>query len=277
MKYCVFCGKPIDEDARFCEECGQVQETNATTVEEIPAAEKKSKAPLLIILLSAGVVTMMAAVVLLAWGLGLFGSNEDRPANAPSLSGSIVDPTFPEDPAVSTTTAPTTTTTQPAVVVEGSAVGVEVIPDACDVKEPYTVIADGGLHIRSGPATRYRSLGIVPDRARVMIYHKDGDWFYGAYNGQLGWFNAAYLLVVTEYVETPAYEEYEFKGYYRVTSDNGVNMRSGPGTQYAVVGGIPYAGDIEAYKRSGDWLYGKYLADGTYGWVLMDHLQRLAE
>ncbi len=284
MKYCVFCARPIDDDAVYCEECGQAQPVSVTMVdeEEEVVEEKKSRAPLLIILLSAGVVTMMAAVVLLAWGLGLFGGSDKPvvPQGGDSLADAVGVPTHPDIPdvTVAPTTEATTTTTKPPVKVQGDDTGVAVYPDELHAPHPYKVMAGGGLYMRAGPDRSYAKLQLVPDEATVNAYYTAGDWFYAEYNGAVGWMKGSYLIPITAHVITPSDDvEYAYQGYFRVTSSNGVNMRSGPDTSCDIVGGIPYNGDLEAHKRCGDWIYGKSLLDGTFGWVKMDYLEAVRE
>ncbi len=289
MKYCEHCGHPLEDTDRFCENCGQTQTDDAAPVSMAGpmVAPKKSKAPLIIGLVSAGVVTIIAIFVGALWYLGYIGSDStDTHKDADSIS--LADPQFPETPEITTTTAPTeaTTTTMPPVVVPGDASGVEVFPEG----EPhagysYRVKAGGGLYMRSGPSQAYSQLQLIPDGATVVAYYTQGEWWYGSYNGILGWMNSSYLIVVTEYAETPVYYDdysyysYEYNGYYRVTSNNGVNMRSGPGTEFRVVIAMPYYADIEVHRRSGNWVYGYWNNGGNVysGWVRIDNLIAIPE
>lgn len=55
-------------------------------------------------------------------------------------------------------------------------------------------------------------------------------------------------------------------GYWRNTG-NALNVRSGPGGAYEVIGRIESWGLIKAYGHSGNWLKGKVLATGQVGWM----------
>lgn len=58
--------------------------------------------------------------------------------------------------------------------------------------------------------------------------------------------------------------------YKVTTSSSNLNMRSGPGTGYTVVGSLPKNTVISVTKISGNWAYTTY--NGVSGWASMDYL-----
>lgn len=66
---------------------------------------------------------------------------------------------------------------------------------------------------------------------------------------------------------------------YRITSDNGVNMRSGAGTSYGIVGAIPYNKTVlvlKTAKANGyNWGYTTY--NGVSGWFVTDFAELIEE
>lgn len=65
---------------------------------------------------------------------------------------------------------------------------------------------------------------------------------------------------------------------WKITSDNGVKLRSGPGTNYSQVGYVPYNAQITvtATEKSGGYLWGKTTYDGTSGWCVLDYAERIS-
>jgi len=53
------------------------------------------------------------------------------------------------------------------------------------------------------------------------------------------------------------------KQKYKILSKTGMNVRKGPGTEYAVTGGANYGATFTASKKSGNWVYSKYYK----GWI----------
>lgn len=68
------------------------------------------------------------------------------------------------------------------------------------------------------------------------------------------------------------FAEADGTGYYTITSQSGVNMRSGPGTNYSKVGVVPYNGLVNIKEISGVW--GKTTFNGTTGWVSLDYAKK---
>jgi hypothetical protein len=71
---------------------------------------------------------------------------------------------------------------------------------------------------------------------------------------------------------TPDYVKYEGEpvGYelWRVTANSGLNIRSGAGTEYQLLGGFPYLTEIQVFEKvnvSGS-VWGKVKYNGTEGW-----------
>lgn len=76
--------------------------------------------------------------------------------------------------------------------------GAEVVSPALALTPAaYTVDADGGLNLRSGPGTDYESLQLIPDGGRVTAQGSTGDaassWIFVNYNGVEGWVSTEYL------------------------------------------------------------------------------------
>ncbi len=88
-------------------------------------------------------------------------------------------------------------------------------------------ITASSLRLRGGPGTQYTTLDYGYNREVVVLEEKLGDWYKVIYNLQPGYMHKDYLQI------TP--RENAELGYGRVNGSR-VNLRSGPGTGYSVVG-----------------------------------------
>ena len=93
------------------------------------------------------------------------------------------------------------------------------------------------LRLRQEPNTTSKILATAPRDECVVIISKVGQWYKVNYNLQEGYMHADYLNVKTA-------RNAEL-GYGKVTGSS-VNLRSGPGTSYAVVGSVK-KGDTSCY------------------------------
>ena len=71
-------------------------------------------------------------------------------------------------------------------------------------------------------------------------------------------------------VVPPEEEIYDDYIYYSVQVSTALNMRSGPGTSYALLGTIPNATKVGAVAKDGTWYLVYY--DGKFGWVSSGYL-----
>ena len=112
------------------------------------------------------------------------------------------------------------------------------------------VFAGGyGANIRSGPSTSSSIIGAAADGTQVTVIGHQNDWWQVNRNGQTGYIKAELLHV---------------RG--KVDADIGLKIRSGPGTNYARVGGLPNNAVVTIYDVSSNW----YKVD--QGWVCADYV-----
>jgi len=119
------------------------------------------------------------------------------------------------------------------------------------------IITGDGLNIRSGPGTGHDSVGNYTYGARVNILEQINGW--GCTDK--GWISMQYV-----YIDGTKGAE---AGTGTVTGDN-VNIRSGPGTAYAVVGSLSEGDEVEILAQ---FLIGdSYWGCTAKGWVCMDYV-----
>jgi len=130
-------------------------------------------------------------------------------------------------------------------------------------KNPAKGIVTGdGLNIRSGPGTKYDSVGSYNSGTRVNILERleIGDTWWGCTDK--GWISLGYV-----YIDGT-------KGEHSGTGTvigNDVNVRSGPGTKYDAVGAMNYGTDVEIYHqvKVDDTWWG---CIGSGKWICMDYV-----
>lgn len=108
------------------------------------------------------------------------------------------------------------------------------------------------LNVRSGPSTQYRAIGVASTSQRYVALDNQGGWVKIWYSGTTGWLSAQYLSKVT------SGQIVEITAYY-------LNVRSGPGTGYSVVGQTQKPAQYVVMGTSGSWA--KVWFAGSARWV----------
>ena len=137
----------------------------------------------------------------------------------------------------------------------------------------YVLTPDGGLNFRHGPGTEYPKVieDTIPDYTELYIEYVSGNWGYTKYNGKYGW------VALKQTTQTPpssldAVTNKKVAGYYVyvLTPDGGLNMRQGPGVNYAksLDGIIPDYSKLYIEYTSNGWGYTEFM--GTVGWVALN-------
>ncbi|AQS60057.1 SH3 domain-containing protein [Desulforamulus ferrireducens] len=117
------------------------------------------------------------------------------------------------------------------------------------------------LNLRSGPGTNTATVGQVTKGNQLPILSKSGDWYQVQVGGKSVWV-AGWLVKVQENVSQGASST---SGKVAVVTGSTLNIRSGPGTNNAVVGKVSKGAKLTVLDTSGDWL--KVQSGNTTGWV----------
>jgi peptidoglycan hydrolase-like protein with peptidoglycan-binding domain len=125
-----------------------------------------------------------------------------------------------------------------------------------------SVTAGSGLKIRSGPGMGYAAIGGLDYGNTVRVVNSSNGWYQLADGG---WISGSYTTAGGSTGGgggggTPT------AGSVKVMAGRGVNVRSGPGTEYRVIDGLAYGTPVKIAKTSGNWYL---LADG--GWISADY------
>ncbi len=116
--------------------------------------------------------------------------------------------------------------------------------------ERYSVVRPVG-NVRSGPGTDFAVIWKVSQYHPLIITEKKGDWYqFKDFEGDIGWVHRS-LLDRTESV---------------ITSRGPCNIRSGPGTNHAILFTVDKGIPFKVLKRDGRWIHIEH-ADGDRGWI----------
>ncbi|MBM7690741.1 uncharacterized protein YvpB [Peribacillus deserti] len=126
----------------------------------------------------------------------------------------------------------------------------------------YTVTASS-LNVRSGAGTNYSKIGSLPKGSSVQVIQKlSNGWYKISYSGMTGYVSGQY---VKSTASAPT---------YRVNATS-LNVRTGPGTNYARIGSLKNGAVIQVIKKESNGWYrinfngktgyvsGEYVTTGT--------------
>jgi uncharacterized protein YraI len=156
----------------------------------------------------------------------------------------------------------------------GIAVAQEATPVVVDTA-PITATAYGTINVRSGPGAQYEIVGQLEAEEQISVDGRESDeggWLRVMLDdGIVGWVasfavlldgDAETLPIINEELPTPTGDSVTMIAYGRV------NIRSGPGMEYNIVGQFDVDDTAQVTGRNNtdnDWLYIE--TDDLQGWV----------
>jgi len=149
----------------------------------------------------------------------------------------------------------------------------EQVPSAPTVT---TMKTTAYLNMRTGPATSYNSVLVIPKGATVTLVEDKGEWKKITYNGKTGWSSGKYLsgVSVSAPVNLPAASPVptvpSANGAIYKTTGN-LYMRTGPAKTTASVLIMPYGAHVTLVEDGGEWK--KVTYNGKTGWASGKYLQ----
>lgn len=93
-----------------------------------------------------------------------------------------------------------------------------------------------GLNIRTGPSINNDVIANVRDGTQLQLTRRNGEWWQVSFNGRIGY-------VKSEWVHIPAV----------VSTTDDLNIRSGPGTEFPIVGKLGNGAQIVIKGINGKW------------------------
>jgi uncharacterized protein YgiM (DUF1202 family) len=140
-------------------------------------------------------------------------------------------------------------------------------PDPTPVKTGTVVNCTTSVNVRSGPGTTYSVIGSAPKGAKYTVTGQSGSWYKIDYSGKTGYISSTYLSVSSS---TPTPTPTPVKTGTVVNCTTSVNVRSGPGTTYAVIGSAPKGAKYTVTGQSGSWYKINY--NGKTGYISASYL-----
>lgn len=115
------------------------------------------------------------------------------------------------------------------------------------------------LRLRSGPSTAYSILTTIPRYTPVPILSQSGNWTKTIWSGRVGWIGTTYTKPVADLP--------------RLETTLAINLRSGPGTAYAIIQKVPLGTRVPVLtvSASGNWV--KTWVSGRIGWLSRKYLK----
>lgn len=134
----------------------------------------------------------------------------------------------------------------------------------------YKVTANSGLRMRTGAGTSYKIIMLIPHDAQVECFgDHEGDWLKVKYKGKTGYCLKTYLSKYSDYDKTKA-------GTYKVTAENGLNMRTGAGKNNPQIKCMKYNTECkcDGFFKKVDGAVWLRVTQGTTGWSSSEYLKK---
>ena len=148
-----------------------------------------------------------------------------------------------------------------------------------------TIKVNGGLNVRSGAGTSYSVIGSLSNGAKVEIVETSGNWYKIKYGSGYGYVSKDYVTVSSSNNSGSTDSGNSNNGSNSNNNGNssstttqsgtikvngGLNVRSGAGTSYSVIGSLNNGAKVEIVETSGNWYKIKY--GSGYGYVSKDYV-----
>ncbi|MBP3914804.1 N-acetylmuramoyl-L-alanine amidase, partial [Clostridium sp.] len=138
-----------------------------------------------------------------------------------------------------------------------------------------TIKVNGALNVRSGAGTSYSVIGSLSNGAKVEIVETSGSWYKIKYGSGYGYVSKDYVTVSS--TSNSDSSSSSNNNTSTTTTQTGtvkvngaLNVRSGAGTSYSVIGSLSNGAKVEIVETSGSWYKIKY--GSGYGYVSKDYV-----
>ncbi|MCX0378687.1 SH3 domain-containing protein [Clostridium perfringens] len=153
---------------------------------------------------------------------------------------------------------------------------VEPEKPSVSVNKQGIVKVNSALNMRSGPGSNYGVIGTLRNNDKVEIIKEVDGWYEIKFNGKVGYVSSQYIKIVDNESseEKPVEPEkpsvsVNKQGVVKVNS--ALNMRSGPGSNYGVIGTLRNNDKVEIIKEVDGWYEIKF--NGKVGYVSSQYIK----
>ena len=141
-----------------------------------------------------------------------------------------------------------------------------------------TIKVNGALNVRSGAGTNYSVIGSLSNGAKVEIVETSGSWYKIKYGSGYGYISKDYVTVSSSSNSGSTNTGNNNAGNSSATTtqsgtikvNGALNVRSGAGTSYSVIGSLSNGANVEIVETSGSWYKIKY--GSGYGYISKDYV-----
>ena len=142
-------------------------------------------------------------------------------------------------------------------------------PPASGSKTVY-VNSSIGLNVRSGPGTNHPVIGALSHGTKITVTDENSSWYKLSFNGKTGYVSKSYTTAdgaAGPIQPSPPSQSSPNIGSPKagVVTSGGVNIRSGPGTTYKIIGSLANGAKVTILQENAGW----YKIDNgrTEAWV----------
>lgn len=235
--------------------------------------DRQDRRIVIILAIAGWVLALAVGVAFVWWALAARGSPADE--GDADASPTIVATSTPSPTATATATATPTREPSPTSAPPTSPLPTPAPPTPTPLPTGTLTAGADGANVRAGPDTSFDLLGSLDPGQTAPILGTYEDWFLTEYEGEPAWIaswvveaaDLEYVPGVDEagvVVATPAGPQPTPAGTLTV-GDNGANVRSGPDTDYDLLGSLDPGATAPVTGKSGDWFRIDY--EGQIGWV----------
>ncbi|HFE9702378.1 TPA: SH3 domain-containing protein [Clostridium perfringens] len=146
---------------------------------------------------------------------------------------------------------------------------IEIEKPSVSVNKKGIVKVNSALNMRSGPGSNYGVIGTLRNNDEIEIIKEVDGWYEIKFNGKSGYVSSQYIKVVdNESNEEKPSVSLNKQGVVKVNS--ALNMRSGPGSNYGVIGTLRNNDKVEIIKEVDGWYEIKF--NGKVGYASKSYI-----
>lgn len=123
-------------------------------------------------------------------------------------------------------------------------------PETPSKKIGQVINISSRLNIRAGAGTNHKIIGTLSNSEKVEILGEESGWYKIKYGNITGYVSKNYLKVIEEAINTPSTGQENIK---TVKVNGLLNIRSGAGTNYSIVGTLKNDSKVEVIGEEGNW------------------------
>lgn len=141
----------------------------------------------------------------------------------------------------------------------GAAIALSLMLSASSSAFAANVTSTADVNVRSGPGMSYGAFTVMKKGTSAASLGTSGGWTKITVNGKTGFVSSKYLFVSNQNLSSNASSK-----TVSITASS-LNVRSGAGTQYQIIGGLTKGKNVTVVATSGEWYKIKY--GSRYGYI----------